>query len=157
MCTAVNLGAVVQAVRQATFDDLAKARDQWVHIIRLLADLSEVARSVHNRRDIAGLAMMRKAARDELQLALFTPCWIVLRDYLDNVPDFELDPLWDLSTPVGREYGEWYALMGRLARCSPRPLRLDALPEAIEKAPEDVRQAFHGWVSRRDERVVLVG
>jgi hypothetical protein len=157
MCTAVNLSAVVRAVKQASLADLAAARDQWVHIVCLLANLSEVARSVHNRRDIGGMAMIRRTARDELQLALFAPCWIVLREYLDAVPDFELDPLWDQSTPVGREYAEWYSLMARLARCSPRPLRPDALPEAIRKAPEDVRQAFNDWVSREDERIVLVG
>ena len=107
---------------------------------------------MHNKRDIGGMAMFRKAAADELQLALFAPCWIVLHDYLDAVPDFELDPLWDQSTPVGREYGEWYALMGRLARCSPRPLRIDAIPEAIANAPDDLRQAFDsGWRAKARE------
>ena len=63
MCTAVSLGAVVQAVKRSSLDDLAAARDQWVHIIALLANLSEVAHSVHNRRDIAGMAMIRRAAK----------------------------------------------------------------------------------------------
>ena len=84
MCTVLNLGAVVQAVKQASLDDFAAARDQWVHVVRLAANLSEVARSVHNRRDIGGMALIRKVAGDERQLALFTPCWIVLHEFLER-------------------------------------------------------------------------
>jgi hypothetical protein len=155
MVTAVSLDAVVRAARGASWADLAEAREQWVHTVRLLSDLAEVSRRTGRKRDYAGLALFRKVARDEILLGLFVPAWIALAEAL-RVRGVALDPLWDPATPQGREYAELFHLLAKLARSTSMPVSNETLPKAMAAAPEELRGQFAAWVERRHERTILV-
>lgn len=159
MCSAYRLTEVLAAVRESSLADLRVARDEWVHKVRLLANFETYAACMHGRRDLAGLGLLQKVARDEIMLALFVPCGIVLHNKLEGW-NVELDEVWDPTTAKGREYGQLYALAAQLIRSSDRTgktlFRNGDRAGAIARAPEEVRKAFYEWGERRNERTVLV-
>lgn len=159
MCTAFPLTDVLATVRGSSLADLRMARDVWVHRVRLLANLETYAACMQGRRDVGGLGMLPKIAHDELMLALFVPCAMVVQKALDGW-HVELDPVWEPDTTEGREFGEAYALMGRfvgsLDRAGKNLLRRGEVGDACAHASEEVRRALYEWGARRDDRKLLV-
>jgi hypothetical protein len=156
-----SLGVISQrsleaALRRATLPALERARDQWRHVLTLLADFGEVASSAAGRRrDVGGLEAVRKLAGDEVLTALFVPFWLAVRAMMKRA-GIEIDPLWDPTTPEGREYSEFFGLVARLARSTKSPVTNDALEEVLAAAPEELRAEFAAWVARASERTVIV-
>ena len=144
------------ALRKATLPALERARDQWRHVLNLLADFGEVASSsAGRRRDVAGLEAVRKLAGDEILTALCVPFWLAARAMLRRT-GIEVDPLWEPTTPEGREHAELFHLLAQLVRSTSRPVNADALAETLAAAPEELRAEFESWLARAPQRTVLV-
>lgn len=144
------------ALRRATLPALERARDQWRHVLALLADLGELTSSpAGHRRDVAGLEAVRKLARDEVLTALFVPFWLGAREMMKRA-GIEIAPLWDPATPEGSEHAEFFSLLARLARSTSLPVSSETLAEALQTAPAELRAEFDSWLERAPERTVLV-
>jgi hypothetical protein len=147
-----NLESVL---RRASYPALEQARDQWRHVLTMLADLGTVASSAADRRrDIAGLDAACKLAGDELLIAVFVPVWLAAQTMMKRA-GISPDSLWDPNSPKGCEYAELYHLLARLARTTKLPVDNERLPAAIAAAPEELRTEFVAWVERAPERSFL--
>lgn len=152
---AASQRSVENTLRRATMPALERARDQWRHVLRLLADFGDVASSAAGRRrDIAGLEAVRKLADDELLTAVFVPFWLAALAMMKKA-GVEIDPLWDPESAEGREHREWFDLLARLARSARMPVTNDTVAEALAAAPEELKAEFAAWLDRSAERTVI--
>lgn len=137
----LNRKAMKQAIDQASLADLKVARDEFVFIVKLFADISKIADSAEERSDVAGLGTLGMLPKDEAALAKVLPFWLVIKRRLvaDGIP---LRAPYDPALPESQREASLLSILAQLAENASVPVRPENSEQILAEAPEHLREAL---------------